>query len=67
MKVNQISPKGLSLIKQNKFYVYEHLKQNTGEVFYIGRGCRNRAFQSRSRNSHWKNIVNKYGIDVNII
>ena len=67
MKVNQISQKGLSLINQNKFYVYEHLKPNTGEVFYIGRGCRNRAFESRSRNSHWKNIVNKYGIDVNII
>jgi hypothetical protein len=67
MKVNQISQSGLNLINQNKFYVYEHLKPNTGEVFYIGRGCRNRAFESRSRNSHWKNIVNKYGIDVNII
>lgn len=50
-----------------KFYVYEHLKPYTGEVFYIGRGCRSRAFQTRSRNNHWKNIVNKYGIEVNII
>jgi hypothetical protein len=63
----KISQNGLELLKHNKFYVYEHLKPYTGEVFYIGRGCRNRAFQTKSRNSHWKNIVNKYGIEVNII
>ena len=66
MKVTKISQKGLDL-NPAKFYVYEHLKPNTGEVFYIGRGTRNRAYQTRSRNSHWQNIVKKYGFEVNII
>lgn len=66
MKVTKISQKGLDL-NPAKFYVYEHLKPNTGEVFYIGKGCEKRAYQKRSRNSHWLNIVNKYGLEVNIV
>jgi len=67
MKITKLSQKGLELIKPNRFYVYEHLKPNTGEVFYIGKGCNKRAFESRSRNNHWTNIVNKYGLEVNIV
>jgi hypothetical protein len=37
-KVTKASQKGLDL-NPAKFYVYEHLKPNTGEVFYIGKGC----------------------------
>jgi hypothetical protein len=36
-------------------------------VFYIGKGCDKRAYQTRSRNNHWTNIVNKYGLEVNIV
>lgn len=67
MKATKLSLKGLELLNQNKYYVYEHLKPNTGEVFYIGKGCNNRAFQTRSRNAHWINTFNKYGIEVNIV
>ena len=66
MKITKLSKKGLEL-NPNRFYVYEHLKPNTGEVFYIGKGSKNRAYQTRSRNNHWTNIVNKYGLEVNII
>ena len=66
MKITKLSQKGLEL-NPNRFYVYEHLKPNTGEVFYIGRGTKNRAYQTRSRNNHWTNIVNKYGLEVNIV
>ena len=66
MKITKLSQKGLEL-NPNRFYVYEHLKPNTGEVFYIGKGSKNRAYQTRSRNNHWTNIVNKYGLEVNII
>lgn len=66
MKITKLSQKGLEL-NLNRFYVYEHLKPNTGEVFYIGKGCKNRAYETRSRNNHWTNIVNKYGIEVNIV
>jgi hypothetical protein len=67
MKITKLSQKGLELIKSNRFYVYEHLKPNTGEVFYIGRGTKNRAYQTRSRNNHWANIVKKHGLEVNIV
>jgi hypothetical protein len=66
MKITKLSQKGLEL-NLSKFYVYEHLKPNTGEVFYIGKGCDKRAYQTRSRNNHWTNIVNKYGLEVNIV
>lgn len=66
MKISKLSQKGVDL-NLNRFYVYEHLKPNTGEVFYIGRGTKNRAYQTRSRNNHWTNIVKKYGLEVNIV
>jgi hypothetical protein len=58
MKVTKIS---------NRFYVYLHINPTNGKVFYVGKGSRNRAYQTRSRNDHWKNTVNKYGIDVCIV
>mgnify|MGYP003350764076 CR=1 FL=1 len=42
------------------FYTYAHYKPEGG-LFYIGKGKRRRAFQMDNRNSHWNNIVNKYG------
>jgi hypothetical protein len=33
----------------------------------VGKGSSNRAYQKRSRNSHWHNTVNKYGINVCIV
>jgi hypothetical protein len=44
---------------QEKFYVYEHIRPDTKAVFYVGKGCGNRAFTSFGRNKHWNNIVNK--------
>ena len=48
--------------------VYEHLRNDTNEVFYVGIGVdSNRAFEKHGRNPHWKNIVNKVGYTVNIV
>ena len=41
-----------------------HVKLNTGEPFYVGKGKDNRAFIKRNRSIHWRNIVNKYGYDI---
>lgn len=41
------------------YYVYTH--SINGKVFYVGKGRGNRAYQTRSRNRHWHNVVNKYG------
>jgi hypothetical protein len=43
----------------NVFYVYEHWRLDKDECFYVGKGCRNRAYARTGRNSHWSNIVSK--------
>ncbi len=48
--------------------VYEHLRNDTNEVFYVGIGVEEgRAFNKHNRNKHWHNIVNKAGYTVNIV
>ena len=48
--------------------VYEHLRNDTNEVFYVGIGAEEgRAFYKHNRNKHWHNIVNKAGYTVNIV
>lgn len=46
------------------FYVYLHIKADTGQPFYVGKGKGNRANSIHHRNNFWKNIVNKHGFDV---
>lgn len=42
------------------FYTYAHYKPQGG-LFYIGKGKPRRAYSMDRRNSHWQNVVNKYG------
>lgn len=49
------------------YYVYQHRRADTGEIFYVGKGKNNRCFQTRNRNKHWKNIVNKTTYSVEIL
>lgn len=56
--------------KENRFYVYLHIYatgENSGRVFYVGKGTGTRAYSNSSRNRHWHNINNKYGRKVKII
>lgn len=50
-----------------KFYVYAHVRNDTGRVFYIGKGHGRRAWVTRRRNQHWSNIANKAGYQVEIL
>lgn len=51
-----------------KHYVYGHFRQDTGVLFYIGKGSGNRGFSKQNRNLYWKNVVKKAsGFTVQII
>jgi hypothetical protein len=51
-------------MEDNKYYVYMHIKETTGEPFYIGKGKGTRMLDKSKRNKHWNNVVNKHGFDV---
>lgn len=48
----------------NDFYVYAHVKPDTKEVFYVGKGKDRRAFDKRNRNKFWNRIYEKHGLEV---
>ena len=52
---------------KNEFYVYFHLKEDTGEIFYVGKGKNKRAFSRHGRNDYWLKVVNKHGLKVVIV
>jgi len=47
--------------------LYQHTRNDTGAVFYIGIGSTKRAYCNDGRNNHWKRIVEKHGYKVEII
>lgn len=48
--------------------VYQHRRNDTNEVFYIGIGnSKNRAYELDGRNRHWRGIVKKVGYQVDIL
>jgi hypothetical protein len=47
------------MANQQIFYVYEHWRLDRDECFYVGKGCKNRAYSRSGRNTHWANIVAK--------
>jgi hypothetical protein len=52
----------------NEYYIYTHLNPNTKEIFYVGIGKGNRAWnQWAGRNKFWENYVNKHGFEVELI
>jgi hypothetical protein len=49
------------------FYVYEHIRNDTGVCFYVGKGTKQRYTSNAGRSVHWHNIVNKVEIKHKII
>jgi hypothetical protein len=43
------------------FYVYEHIRRDTGAVFYVGKGSGRRAIVEQRRNQFWRNVAAKAG------
>lgn len=57
------------MLPSNTFhYVYCHFRNDTDEVFYVGKGQKRRAYSKQRRNPYWNNIVNKaQGFRVEIV
>lgn len=51
---------------ENDYYVYEHIRLDNNTCFYVGKGRGKRAW-SKKRNPHHDRIVDKHGMDVNIV
>ena len=52
----------------NNFYVYEWIRLDTNEPFYVGKGHKNRCYQlTRGNNNHFNNIVKSIPVAVNIL
>jgi hypothetical protein len=47
--------------------VYQHMRKDTNEIFYIGIGDNDRPYEKHGRNQYWHNIVNKYGYELEIL
>ena len=52
---------------ENNIVLYQHIRLDTNEVFYIGIGSPERAYIKTKRNKYWHNIVKKAGYKVEII
>lgn len=50
-----------------KYYVYAHYRNDTGEVFYVGKGEGNRYKSKQGRNPYWANIVKAHGYKAEIL
>jgi len=59
----------------SEYFIYRHLRLDTNEVFYIGKGkykksyknIYHRAYDKHNRNNYWKNITNKTNYEVEIV
>ena len=52
-------------MQASNFYIYEHIRPDTGMIFYVGKGCGKRINCGKlgggKRNNHWKAVVAKAG------
>jgi len=49
------------------YYVYHHIRLDTNEPFYVGKGKGDRFKNFERRNSYWKNIANKTSVKPEIL
>lgn len=48
------------------FYIYEHTRNDSGSVFYVGKGKGQRCKSKQGRNKWWQAIVGKHGYSIRI-
>lgn len=50
----------------NDFYVYLHKRGDTGEIFYVGKGKKKRAWHKRHYNPYWMRVAEKHGFTIDL-
>lgn len=48
-------------------YTYAHVRNDTGQVFYIGKGSGRRAWSRQGRSQYWHRVVDKHGYTVQML
>lgn len=51
----------------NSFYVYQHIRCDTNQIIYVGKGTGRRAYDFNRRNKLWFDIKSKTDIKVSIL
>ena len=54
-------------MKDEAYFTYAHAKKSDGQIFYIGKGKRDRIVSKLNRNNYWHNTVGKHGLTINIL
>lgn len=78
MRITTLTNPNLIFVKDRIYYIYRHLRNDTGTPFYIGRGrireeattnksYYDRAYDANKRTSSWKSIANVSGFTVEIL
>lgn len=49
-----------------RFYTYFHTRNDSGAIFYVGKGIGRRAYATRRNNPHWQSVVKRHGHQVHI-
>lgn len=50
-----------------QYYVYQHIRPDTGQPFYVGKGHSGRSRSKSSRNKYWHSIVKSVGYKVEFL
>lgn len=53
-------------VKPQGFYVYVHMRAETGEPFYVGKGIKARGWVYQRRGVFWDNVAKKNGVSIRI-
>lgn len=48
------------------FYTYVHTRNDTSDVFYVGKGSGRRAYERKGHNKYWDRVSQKHGYTVHI-
>lgn len=55
------------ILDSSDYFVYVHRRNDSGNVFYVGKGKWKRCHSPRGRNSHWQRIAEKHGFTVEVV